>query len=334
MTNPVRNSLPEALRRLVLAHGDEYAPHYPPIDNADHGPMTFLAMHGLGIDVTRIEQFAAQYRRKLITQGHSVGVVTESDWKQHIGHRESYRVLREFFAADIRSRGWERTVSRYLPLLVSGWVKDAFHPLIRLAYGIEFSIDAEIASGLAYLAITGDDPQLATVAARPPLHRDAPTYLELLQSWRTPSLAGNFNNRYQAASHVAALRPAGGSPEEVLKALSRAGMEIFDATHDFFALHLVTSSHAFRVCSPWAGPNWGAIFSTGIAIAYLAIGAPPFSQLQTGSAVLPLETLSTDNDEHDIKIAYTSLVQAKAFGDPAYEWVAARYLTARRHTST
>ena len=338
MPDPPRSSassLPEAVRCLLREHGDQYAPHYPPSDNADHGPMAFLAMHGLGMDVARIKQFATQYRRKLIAQDHSDGVVTETNWEHHVGQRGSYRALREFFASTIESRGRESTLTQYLPVLLSGWVKDAFHPLIRLAYGIEFSVDSEVAAGLAYLAITGNDPQLAAVAERPPSHRDARSYLESLQSSRKASSAGgNFNNRYHAASRVAALRPADGSADEVMRALSRVGIEVFDATHDFFALHVVTSSHAFRVCSPWAGPNWGAVFSVGIATAYLAIGAPPFSMLPTASAGLPLETLSSDDDEHDIKLAYTSLAQARAFGDPTYEWVATRYLTGRRQIST
>jgi hypothetical protein len=76
------------------------------------------------------------------------------------------------------------------------------------------------------------------------------------------------------------------------------------------------------------------VYSVGIAAAYLAIGAPPFSALPTASAELPLDALSTDSDEHDIKIAYTSLMQANAFGDPVYRWVATRYLMARRQTSS
>jgi hypothetical protein len=195
-------------------------------------------------------------------------------------------------------------------------------------------VASEIAAGLAYLTITGNDPQLATAAARPPSQRDARIYLESLRAWREPSFTeGKFNDRYQAASRVTALQPADGSPEEIIRVLSRVGLEVFDATHNFFALHLVTSSHAFRICSPWAGPNRGAVFSVGIAAAYLAIGAPEFSALTTASAKLPVETLSNNNDEHDIKVAYTSLIQATAFGDPTYEWVATRYLTRRRQTS-
>jgi hypothetical protein len=322
-----QSSVPASLERLLGEHGARYAPNYPPDDNSDHGPMAYLALHGLGFDFPHIERFANRYRHRLVGQTPSPLVVTEASWAQQIGRQDAYAALRAFFMSRINSVGWQVTVGEYLPALVSGWVKDAFHPLIRLGYGVEFQVPSEIASGLAYLAISGGDLQLATIAKRAPGDAAGRKYLESLLSLRDESFAeGRFNTRYQRASEAAALRPVGGNPQAVLKELSRACLEVFDATHDFFALHLVTSSHAFRVCSPWAGPNWGAIYSAGIGAAYLAIGAPAFAPLARASANLPMPALSSDTDEHDIKVAYSSLAQAKAFGDPTYRWVAARYL--------
>jgi hypothetical protein len=111
--------------------------------------------------------------------------------------------------------------------------------------------------------------------------------------------------------------------------LSRACLEVFHATHDFFALHLVTSSHAFRICAPWVGANGEMLFTAGIAIAYLAIGAPKFDALSRMSAGLPIESLATAGDEHDIKLAYSCQSQAQAYADPTYCWAAARYLSSR-----
>jgi hypothetical protein len=246
-----------------------------------------------------------------------------------VGRRESYAALRAFYGTAIEAQGWSATVRQYLPLIISGWVKDAFHPLIRLGYGIEFEVPSEITSGLAYLTIMGKDPQLAAVAARAPVQSSGSAYLKSLQAWRDPSFAeGRFNSRYERASRVTALRPVGGSDEATLKELSRVGLEVFDATHDFFALHLVTSSHAFRVCAPWAGANWGAVYSAGIAAAYLVIGAPEFVEMPTAQKpmTLPVRRLSTSSDEHDIKIAYSALRQSQAFADPAFVGVAVRYL--------
>src|SRR3954468_21759988 len=39
----MKAALPETLERLVVAHGRSHAPHYPPDDNSDHGPMAYLA---------------------------------------------------------------------------------------------------------------------------------------------------------------------------------------------------------------------------------------------------------------------------------------------------
>ena len=324
------STLPAVLGHLIEAHGKRYAPHYPPAGNADHGPMAFMALHSLGMDVAGIEQFAAHYQRRLIPQEPPVELITQENWRHYLGRREAYAGLREFFAAQVDGLGWQEVLTRYLPGLVSGWVKDAFHPLIRLAYGIEFRLPSEIASGLAYLSSAGNDSALAALAERSPAPGDAGTYLASLQSLRNASYTeGRFNARYRAAAGASGLRPAGGRPEEILRDVSRSALEIFHSTHDFFALHLVTSSHAFRVCAPWAGPGSSALFSVGIGAAYLGIGAPPFAPLPSASAELPLQWLAADTDEHDIKIAYSALMQSSAYEDPTYRWVAMQYLGAR-----
>ena len=104
---------------------------------------------------------------------------------------------------------------------------------------------------------------------------------------------------------------------------------MFHATHDFFALHMVTASHAWRVCAPYAGNDAPVIGSVGLAVAYLAIDAPDFAPVPALQADLPLAELHVATDEHDIKIAHSCLMQARAFDDPTYLSVAAAYLAPR-----
>lgn len=327
------NSLPlsEELKQLVRRHGATFDPHYPPSDNSDHGPMAYLAMHGLGIGFKDIDTFAAAYRGRLVSIPPPTESVSASTWRNHIGRRQSYAALLAFFEDEIASSGWQTTVARYLPAVISGWVKDAFHPLIRLGYGIEFESTSEIAAGLAYMTITGDDPVLRNIAARGASKSDGRAYIESVRPMHDPRYSrGPFNVRYQRITEgAAALCPASGQAGGTLQEISRACLEVFHATHDFFALHLVTSSHAFRICAPYAGIGLDALLSTGIAAAYLAIGAPPFEPVPTESATLPLDRLSRATDEHDVKVAYSCLAQSRTFADPTYRWVATEYLKPR-----
>ena len=329
--------IPAELNRLLGTHAGTYATHYPPVDNSDHGPMAYLAMHGLGIGIDRIRDFAEAYQRRLVGFPPPREAVGASNWRAHVGHRESYAGLLEFFSNEIERLGWRATVAQYLPPLISGWVKDAFHPLIRLGYGIEFEASIEIAAGLAYFTIVGDDPTLLEMARRSN-RIDADDYAGAARELRDARFArGPFNDRYRRILQSVAPRPA--AHADVQRYIARTCLDAFDATHDFFALHLVTSSHAYRVCRPFVEPELGAalvddLYSIGIATAYVAIGAPAFERIEREPAPLPLAALARATDEHDLKLAYSCRAQRLAHDDRAYEAIAARYLASRLPTAS
>lgn len=323
---------PGPLSDLLQNHRRSHAVHFPPNGHTDHGPMAYLALHGLGLDFGVIERFAGQYRRKLAPLPPSRSSLQAGNWRKQVGHSEAYPALLDFFDREVLENGWREAVTRHLPALLSGWVKDAFHGLIRLGYGIEFEVDSEVAAGLAYLACIGDDPELERAAARDPRSGAAAAHLEALQDCRAPAFSeGAFNQRLERvlrAIPVAPLALAGGPPR-VVEALSRTCLDVFDASHDFFALHTVTGSHAFRVCQPFAGSGYESLYSAGIAAAYLAIGAPAFARVSHTADALPIAKLALSRDEHDIKIAYTCRAQTRAYSDASYESVASHYLASR-----
>jgi Questin oxidase-like len=322
--------LSDDLTTLLRNHREAHAPHYPPHDNSDHGPMAYLAMWGLGIGIDDIDRFAGHYRNRLAPLAPPATAVSRANWHEQMGCVDAYSSLLPFFDAQIAANGWRTTVEEFLPTLISGWVKDAFHPLIRLGYGIEFEAPCEIAAGLAYLTSIGNDPKLAGLARRSPSVNRGRQYLERLQSQRRATFSrGPFNARYERIVNGADLHPADGSIDAVLAELGRASLEVFHATHDFFALHLVTASHAFRICARWAGSDLTGLFSVGMGAAYLAIGAPLFQSLARRDGKLPIDELVTATDEHDLKLAYSCSAQARAFSDPTFEWCAANYLAPR-----
>lgn len=321
---------PEPLTVLLRRHRDRYAPVYPPDENSDHAPMACLAMHGLGFDMAAIERFVVPYCDKLAPLATASHDVDADNWRACAGSYTGYAALLEFFDRQIAARGWQAVLGEYLPQLISGWVKDAFHPLIRLGYGVEFEVASEVSAGLAYWACMGGDPALATLACRPALELSGVDFFRRLQPQRQGRFGrGRFNDRYAAIVAAAALAPAGGSLEHVLPELGRACLAVFDTTHDFFALHFITAGHAFRVCAPWAGDAAARLFGVGLASAYLAIGAPDFARPNRAAAALPRSALARATDEHDLKLAYSCQVQAAAWQEPAFEWCAAAYLEPR-----
>lgn len=292
--------------------------------------MTYLALHAIGASPEEVARFAASYRERLAPRPPAQGILTADDWHLQLGNADGYAALVAFFDAAIAERGWPAVLDRYLPVLISGLVRGAFHPLIRLAYGIQFEVPEEVAAGLAFMACTGIDERLVRASQREPLAVDASDYLKRWQAHRDPAFAaGRFDARYDRVLDAVCLQPVASASGTGFSSISRACLEVFHATHDFFALHLVTGSHAFRVCAPWAGPDPERLLGVAVAAAYLAVGAPHFGPIDAGSADLPMRELAFANDEHLIKLAYSCGEQARAHADAAYTWVAAQYLMPR-----
>lgn len=148
-------------------HRDAFAPVYPPDGNSDHGPMTFLALHALGASPAAILRFAEGYRDRLVAPAAAAAAPLRG-LEGALGKPSAYADLLRFFDSEIEARGAAATVAHYLPRLASAWVVDAYHPFIRLGYGVEFGVASEIAAGLAYLACCGEDPRLLTIARATP----------------------------------------------------------------------------------------------------------------------------------------------------------------------
>jgi hypothetical protein len=91
-----------------------------------------LAMHGLAsMSIT-----SCVLRRRTAERAPSPPtlIVSDATWQQQ-QDPAAYSALLVFRRADCHKR-LASDGHKFLPTLISGWVKDAFHPLIRLGYGI------------------------------------------------------------------------------------------------------------------------------------------------------------------------------------------------------
>lgn len=304
-------------REAVSHHHASYSIHYGDFDFSDHGPMAALALQGLGAADAQVHDYLDRYRSRL--RPIDTAPAAYRSWLAGYLHRFSHED-----AASV--------LEEELPRYISGWARDAYHPLIRLAYGWEFGVPEEMAAGLAYLRYCGADAALEARAKRMRPGTAAADALFHAMAGVAVSDASSFDAGLQQVvanrAFTTSLIP------DCLDSMTRTALDVFAATHDFFALHLVTGSYAYRVLHAFAGPDADALFTLGLLAGYGAIGAPPFSSGAATSASQAdrgkgswMELAGAD--EHNIKIAYCAHRLAQLLQDDAFAEVTLDYLSSR-----
>ncbi|MFB3105010.1 MAG: questin oxidase family protein [Pseudomonadales bacterium] len=285
---------------------------------SDHGPMSCLALSSLGATDERTARYYRTYCERLSPLEDG-----------------PYRVQLQRFLDELSRSGIQAVLKQYLPVLISGWVRDAYHPLIRIAYGFEFDIAEEVAAGLAYLSVCGADPRIEELAANAKEGDDPAGLFRRAQSWDLDFKgASTFAERAERVVAQPVFVESAQQYHSTLRVVSRCALEVFASTHNFFALHLVTSAHAFRLLHGFAGPHADAIFTLGVLAGYAAVEAPAFEPLAEpdtdGQEITAARLLDACSDnEHDYKLAYSAWRQAHHWNDSVYLAVAYHYLQQR-----
>jgi hypothetical protein len=276
--------------------------------------MAALALLGIGAPAQTAGDYLTNYQKRL-----------EPIEQAPVGYRDDLAEMREA----VRALGSERVLARELPALISGWARDAYHPLIRIAYGYQFGIPEEVAAGLAYLKWCGADHTLERLAGDIQERDQGPASLfAAVRACATPVTATrNFNACLNEVSMNPRFAAGAALCPYPLRAASTEALRIFAGTHDFFALHLVTGAHAYRVLYPLAGPRRDQLFMLGLLAGYAAVGAPPYrSTIPVREPSNDLLVAALGTDEHRIKLCFSAASQADFFADPAYRHAAAAYL--------
>ncbi len=282
--------VPAWLKATLETHRNCHGPLYGGF-LSDHLPMMALAFHGLGADraviTARQEAYAPRLDAPAVLQTNPPPKLAAA-----LGDRAAYASLLGFFDAEVERHGVQQALVAHLPTLISGWVRDAFHPIIRLAYGIRFSMAAEVAAGLAYLACVGPHPALAALASTAQ-KADALAFPEA-----APAPGRTFDQKCQAVVASGALDGAVHVVSDNRRRAAETALAIFHHTGDFFALHLVTGCHALAVCVDAIDLDADAPMNAGLFTGYLAAGAPAFNP-DAEPRLWPID------DEHDAKLAFS-----------------------------
>ena len=90
-------------------------------------------------------------------------------------------------------------------------------------------------------------------------------------------------------------------------------LDLYRSTRNFFALHLVTVTHAVRICSPLVDANDLLSALTGSMLAaHRALGSPNFARAQ------PAPIPGRLDREHRFKYGWSCLAEYRSYGDPRY----------------
>ena len=285
----------------MLADGVRFAPHYEPVSNSDHLPMTLSAMSGLGATVDTLLDFRASYSRRLHewVPGRSV-----QHWQDGSGKPDAYPALMNYFRSRINEEGHEAILGEVLGVFLPGIAMDAFHPVIRLGYAVDFGSPDEIAAALAYMTI---------------VHRDVPvsaTPLDLAVMVDSQSEQGKVEFRSSRFGDCIVelltneIYPTGTASN--LKELATVSLDVYQATRNFFALHLVTATQALRCCVPGGLQQLGIQSMTGALLAsHLVLGSPRVQ-------MRPLPAPTQLDPEHAYKYTWACLSEYRCYGDDRY----------------
>jgi len=302
--------------RALLADSQRFATTYAS-GFFNHLPMALLALERLGGDEARLRQFAAFYEKRL--RPRSIGdPLPDDDWQEAVGKRRYETALAAKFENDLRDRCVAVLLGEVVPHLTTGIASEAFHGAIRTAYAIDSGDDVDIAGALASW-VTGFS-ELPGVSAEKRFDTIGDGFAAIAADERfATSIEGrSIDGRIAKVNALPAFddyRSAIAQP--VLPDLAKIAAQLFIATGDFIALHLVTGCHATRLLQPFLLPSALDDLATAMLAAYVVIGRPPipteFVQSPPDAASLAAQAVKSD-DDHDLKFAYSCIQEDAHYG--------------------
>lgn len=301
--------------------------------NANHAPMVLIALYRMGADHDQLRQYYAKVeiggtaseKRALQAQR-----IDRGSWTKYLGIFGAWSSYRQFFRDEIGKHGVQEVLASYLPPLMRGVAGHAFHPLIRVGYGIDLNDKDEIAFGLAYWASAYlPAPEIAKAKSRvdPAGMLNELKNSEWLRGVKPygQNIARRIGQFYAHEEFRRLVRPIELDSDRPLDAIAQTIAEAFRGHHHFTMLHGVTSCHAMRMILPYCEKQEEVLsmYWFSVCAAYLSVINVPvdlFHPLPDREANWPRmqkDAIATGN-EHTIKLAYTCLKESEEYHNAYY----------------
>ncbi|HWA47280.1 MAG TPA: questin oxidase family protein [Dongiaceae bacterium] len=306
----------------------------------NHLPMALIALDQMGATPSQLNEYQRSHMSWLEKLPANNRAVLPGAWPFRKANHAAYVELRADFQRRIAAQGWEQVLRATLPELAPGLTAAAFHGMIRTAMGVTARHEGEIASGLAYWAAHWQ--RLGLVEAASPISADPVALLGRIRDdarFAAPADAPDLIDdnliaisRLKGFSEVTHWLDA---ERVTIRDLALAAAQVYGATGDFTALHLVTGAQAAAVLLPYfESPKvllpW---LWQGMAAAYIAIGKPQLPGADMvgmwRNSTVPnwqelLQRGIAEQDEHAVKLIYSALYLGRLTGDRIFRWLAAR----------
>lgn len=237
--------------------------------------------------------------------------------------------------AEVARDGIDAVVRRRAPALSDAPGTALFHPLIRLAYGLDAGHEGQVAAALLDWE---KRRQPLPVPTGPPGAKRLADVAAALRAHPADTWPSGFDMRGVAARPELAAAVEGLAVDErTLDDAVEFALLAHVAAGDFVTLHCVTGARALQrvsqVLDEADARPLAAAASVAMAVAYVIAGAPPLpdraalDHLRAGplpAAAEVTERAIASRDPHVIKLANVALVEEARTGDPLYRVVGAR----------
>lgn len=302
----------------------------------NHLPMALIALQRMGASAARLEAYFDHWaQHKALPHVDALPAVQARQWSAWRGQARAFEPLSRGFAERVLREGAPVVVTEVWAELGNGVATNAFHALIRVAYGLEAGHAGEVGAGLASLVVAHLPLDLSLDKA--PTAPSVPAALERIQQ----SLGGAHA---VTGAITAALRTAAADPRltqslslpelrgrELMAAMADAALRLYAQTRNFTVLHLVTMLHARRLllqhCPQLQTPRQDLALWLAFCTAYAAVGAPRLQPLTPATAApLPWPEIFAlalaQDDDHVIKLSHSCHEEFLHYGRPLYQRVA------------
>ncbi|TDP63800.1 questin oxidase family protein [Roseateles toxinivorans] len=301
----------------------------------NHLPMALIALQRMGATATRLQAYFDLWaQHKALPHVDAPPAAQARQWTEWRGQARAFEPLSRGFAERVAQEGAPAVVAEVWAELGNGVATNAFHALIRVAYGLEARHAGEIGAGLASLVVAHLPLDLSLDDA--PTVRSVPAALERIHQGLggAHEVTGAITAALRAAAADPRLTQALSLPElrgrELMAAMADVALQLYAQTRNFTVLHMVTMLHARRVllmhCPQLATPQQDLALWLAFSTAYAAVGAPLLQAPTLSGAPLSWPEIfalaAAQDDDHVIKLSHSCHEEFLHYGRPPYQQVA------------